>query len=211
VETDTAYALRDPGLTSVRIELPMSATDANVVCPGMPLSAATPPDSTMTRPTSTRLLSFALFVSALPPSHAAPADCEIFLDAAEKSATQAARHAITEMHAGVVAESISVDGRSWIKTDRVWRAVAFDLLAKERELNARMRSGELPLEGCESLGAQTLDGVTTTAVRYRIALPGAGPATATAHIRADGLVEAVSAEDGSLVQFRYEDVQPPRR
>ena len=160
-----------------------------------------------------KTLAATLLASLLAPSIAlaTSADCEVFLAAVEKSAAQPARHGVTQIDDGVIAEAISVGGKSWIKADREWRALGFDLLAKERELNAQMRSGDLPLEACEALGVQTIDGVATTAIRYRIAIPGAGPSTAVAHIRADGLVEAVASDDGSVVHYRYEHVAAPTR
>ncbi len=162
-------------------------------------------------PSLPRILLLSLPLSSLPLVDAmalSPA-CEAFVAASEKSASQPARHAITEMHEGVIGEAISIDGKSYLKADRGWRALTIDLLAKEREMNAQMRRGELALESCENLGAQSVDGVTTTAIRYRLAIPGAYAASSTAHIRADGLVEAVSSEDGTLVHFRYEDIRAP--
>ena len=137
------------------------------------------------------------------------AACETFLTAAEKSAAQPARHAQVDLGAGMLAESISVEGKSYIRADHGWRAVGLDMLAKERELNADMRSGKLGLDACEVLGPQIVDGIATTAIRYRVAIPGTEPATATVHVRADGLVHAVSSEDGTWVRYRYDDVVAP--
>jgi hypothetical protein len=155
--------------------------------------------------TTLLLISLAASVDAL----AFSADCETFLAAAEKSAAQPARHSIAELGAGLLAESITIDGTSYIKADRGWNRIGIDMLAKERELNAQMRSGELVLEACEVLGPQTVDGVVSTAIRYRVAIPGADPATATVHVRGDGLVHAVSTGDGTWVRYRYEDVVAP--
>ncbi|MCX7072389.1 MAG: hypothetical protein NTW01_15530 [Gammaproteobacteria bacterium] len=150
-----------------------------------------------------------LALSAAAPARALDAACETFLRAAEKGVEQPSRHSVSEMKGGLRFESITVDGKSYSATGGKWAAMASDLKAAERKINAEIRQGGIKLDQCQVLGSETVDGIATTAIRYRMTMPGAPAAIATAYIGKDGLVYAQSSDD-VRVRYRYRDVSAPK-
>lgn len=149
-----------------------------------------------------------LLLAASPAALAFDKSCETFVAAAEKSAQQRARHAVSDLGEGLRSEMITVDGKSYLKADRGWQAMPVDLLATERKLNAEMRSGKVPVTDCKTLGQETVDGIATTVVAYTVVMPGAPAATAKAYIGKDGLIHALSG-DGVKNRYRYTGVSAP--
>ncbi|MBA4286848.1 MAG: hypothetical protein C0434_15090 [Xanthomonadaceae bacterium] len=148
-------------------------------------------------------------LSLSPGARALDAACEAFVAAAEKGVEQPSRHSVSEMTQGQRLESIVVDGKSYSAIGGKWRAMGIDLKAAERKLNAEIRSGVIKLDQCQRLGSETVDGLATTAIRYRMTMPGAPAATATAYIGKDGLIHALAADD-LKVRYRYSGVSAPK-
>lgn len=148
-------------------------------------------------------------LSLSPSARALDAACEAFVAAAEKGVEQPSRQSISDLSAGQRLESIVVDGQSYSAIGGKWRRMGIDLKAAERKLYAQIRNGTIKLDQCQALGSETVDGIATTAVRYRMTMPGAPAAIATAYIGKDGLIHAQSSDD-VRVRYRYRDVRAPK-
>lgn len=154
-----------------------------------------------------RALSLSLLAS--PAAMALEAACEPFIAAAEKTASQKARHSVSELDDGTRIEAIVVDGRFFTSLGGKWQEMKIDLLAAERRLNAEVRAGKVPVSHCKDLGKETVDGIATRVIGYSIAFQGAAPTPARAYVGNDGLVYALSAE-GQKVRYRYTGISAPK-
>lgn len=143
------------------------------------------------------------------PATALDATCEIYLNAAEKSASQAARHSITEPGDGSRMEAVIVDGKFFANIEGKWRKMpGGSVMAGERSLLAAIRSGRYPITGCRKAGSEMFEGVATTVIAYRLKLPGTPVEETRAYIGNDGLVYGqVSGE--TRVRHRYTGVKAP--
>ena len=149
---------------------------------------------------------------AAAPALAVDAACETYLRAAEKSASQPARHMITESD-GTRLEMISVGGHAYTrigsgKWTSLSGAAASNLASAEKKLVAAIRSGEYRISGCRKLAAEKIDGAPMTVYAYTLAIPGMPAGEAKAYIGADGLVHGQRA-DGAVVRHRYRGVTAP--
>ena len=149
-----------------------------------------------------------ILLAASPAASALDKACEPVVAAAEKTTAQAARHSVAELDDGTRMEAIVVDGAFYASIGGTWRQMKIDLRAAERKLNAGMRSGEIPLSDCKDLGTQSVDGIATIVIGYRIALFGQPPAASRIHIGEDGLVYAIAA-DSQKVRYRYTGIAAP--
>ncbi len=142
-------------------------------------------------------------------AHALDPTCEIYLRASEKSATQPARHTITDT-GGMRLEIIVAGGKTYMKMDSKWRrhSNTDTSQAAAKELNAAIRSGKYPMSGCRKLGPQSVDGIATTAYAYTLKIPGIAGGEAKVFIGSDGLVHAQSTSDAK-VRHRYRGVTAP--
>lgn len=154
-------------------------------------------------------LSSLLALLAVFPAHAMDAACETYLDAAEKSSAQPARHNLTLLDDGTRIESISIGGDFYALSGGTWRKIKMDVAGAERKLYADIRSGRIKLDGCSKLGNETLDGVATSVVSYTITIPGTEPASAQAYIGKDGLIHGQSSPQMKL-RYRYAGVTAPK-
>lgn len=149
-----------------------------------------------------------LLMLAGPPAQALDAACETYLAAADKSASQPARHTVTDPGEGPPFEAIVVDGKFFSNLGGTWQPFAGgNLLAAERSLVASIRAGRFPITGCRASTA-TFDGRSTTMVVYRLQLSGAAPAETRAYIGADGLVYG-QVSGKTTVRHRYVGVKAP--
>lgn len=149
-----------------------------------------------------------LALSAAWPVRALDGACEAFVAAAEKGVEQPSRQSVSELD-GMRLESIIVDGKSYSAIGGKWKLMGIDLKAAERKLNAEIRSGVIRLDACKRLPATRIDGMAMTVIEYRLTMPGAPPASATAYIGNDGLIHALSADD-TKVRYRYSGVRAPQ-
>jgi len=143
-----------------------------------------------------------------PAARALDRACESYIAAAEKTAEQPERHSIAETDNGTRMEAILIGERFYTSIGGKWQLMKIDLRASERQLNAGVRSGRIPLTHCRDLGSETIDGTPTRVIGYRIALGGAAPADCKAYIGSDGLVYAQSST-GQRVRYRYRGVKAP--
>jgi hypothetical protein len=141
-------------------------------------------------------------------AHALEPACEVYVRAAEKAASQPARHSVTET-GGIKMEIIVVGGRAYSRVGGKWSALKVDVFAAERKLTAAIRAGTYPMSGCRRLGSETVEGVPTTVYAYTLKIPGMPSAgEAKAYIGSDGLVHAQSTADAK-VRHRYRGVAAP--
>lgn len=142
-------------------------------------------------------------------AHALDPVCEIFIDAADKTAAQPARHTVTEGD-GLRMEAITIGGKSWTRIDgSPWKDMKTDLLAAEKKINADVRSGKIALSKCKELGSEKIDGVSMRVVAYTMSMFGMPPGESKAYIGKDGLVYGLSADD-TRVRYRYTGVTAPK-
>lgn len=142
-------------------------------------------------------------------AQALDAACEMFIAAAEKTAQQPARHTLTES-TDLRLEAITVGGASWTRMDGgAWRTMKTDLLAAEKDINAQVRSGAIPLSDCKDLGSESLEGLPTRVIAYSLSMFGMPPAASKAYIGKDGLIHALRADD-TRVRYRYTGVAAPK-
>jgi hypothetical protein len=135
--------------------------------------------------------------------------CEVFIDAADKTAAQPARHSVTESD-GLRMEAITVGGKSYTRIDgSPWKDMKTDLLAAEKKLNAEVRSGKTALSNCKELAAEKIDGVSMRVVSYTMSMFGMPPGESKAYIGKDGLIYGLSADD-TRVRYRYTGVTAPK-
>ncbi|MFY2764653.1 hypothetical protein [Arenimonas sp. MALMAid1274] len=156
-------------------------------------------------------LPFVLLLAA-GPAAAVEAACEPYLRAAEKTASQPARHTISEVDGGRM-ELIFVGGKAYSRFDTgKWQvmpdAAANNLMAAEKKLVAAIRSGEYRMSGCRKLPAEKIEGVTMTVYAYTLTLPNSPAGEAKVYIGADGLVHGQRG-DGAVVRHRYRAVSAP--
>jgi hypothetical protein len=137
------------------------------------------------------------------------ATCEIYLAAAEKSASQPSRHSITEPGDGSSLEMVMINGQHWSRVDGQWeRFPGGSLLNAERSMVAAIRSGRYPISSCRKLGNERFEGVATTVIAYTLKMPGSPGAETRAYIGNDGLVYG-QVSGPSRVRHRYANVKPP--
>lgn len=152
---------------------------------------------------------FVLLLLAAGSAQALDAACEPFIAAAEKTAQQAARHSVTET-AGMRMEAITVGDQSWTRIDGgAWKAMKTNLLAAEKQINADVRSGAIPLSDCKDLGSEDLEGTPTRVLAYSLSMFGMPPSPSRAYIGKDGLIHALRADD-TRVRYRYTGVNAPQ-
>lgn len=149
-----------------------------------------------------------ILLATSPGASALDKACEPIVAAAEKTTAQTARHSVAELDDGTRLEAIIVQDDFYTLIDGAWRRMKIDLRAVERQLNAGMRSGEMPLSDCKDLGMQSVDGIMTSVIGYRISLSGQPPAASRVYIGEDGLVYAMAA-DGQKVSYRYTGITAP--
>ena len=162
---------------------------------------------------SLKLLGVAGLLFASSQASALTPACETYLRAAEKSASQSARHVITETD-GVRIELVVVGGSAYTRMGPgPWRQMKTsgkgDPIAMERQLVAAIRAGEYKLSGCRKVGSETIDGKAVSVYAYTLAIPGMPGGEAKAYIGADGLVHGQKS-DGTVVRHRYTGVTAPK-
>ncbi|MBL8269669.1 hypothetical protein [Steroidobacter sp.] len=151
------------------------------------------------------ILSIALLLA--PAAHALDATCELYLAAAEKSAKQPARHAVTD-GGGMRSEAVVLDGKFYVQAGGKWRLMKVDFTAIELKLVNDVRAGKIPISDCKVLGSESIEGAPMSVVSYTMKMQGLPAASAKAYIGKDGLVYAQSSED-SKIRYRYTGVQAP--
>ena len=135
--------------------------------------------------------------------------CEIFIDAADKTAAQPARHTVTEGD-GLRMEAITLGGKSYTRIDgSPWKDMKMDLLTAEKKINADVRSGKIALSKCKELPAEKIDGAPMRVVAYTLSMFGMPPGESKAYIGKDGLIYGLSADD-TRVRYRYTGVTAPK-
>ncbi len=140
----------------------------------------------------------------------APA-CETYLRAAEKSASQPARHMVTET-GGIKLELVSVDGRVYTRFDGgKWQQAKGngDPVAMEKQFLAAIRAGKYPMTGCRRVGSEAIEGKPVTVYAYTLSVPGAPAGETLAYIGADGLVHGQKSSE-AVVRHRYTGVTAPK-
>jgi len=148
-----------------------------------------------------------LFIAS--PAFALDATCEIYLNAAEKSAGQTTRHSITEPGDGSSLEMVSVNGQHFARVDGKWsKFPGAGIGPGERSMLAAIRSGHYPISGCRNLGSERFEGVATTVIAYTLKLPGQPAEETRAYIGSDGLVYG-QVSGKTRVKHRYSGVQAP--
>lgn len=150
-------------------------------------------------------LSIAILLA--PAAHALDAACETYLAAAEKSAKQPARHAVTD-GGGMRSEAIVLDGQFYVQMDGKWRHMKIDFTAAELKLVNEVRAGKIAIGDCKVLGSESIEGVPMSVVSYTMSIPGLPAAAAKAYIGKDGLIHAQVAAD-SKIRYRYTGVKAP--
>lgn len=151
------------------------------------------------------ILSLAILLA--PAAHALDAACETYLAAAEKSAKQPARHAVTD-GGGLRSEAIVVDGRFYVQMGGKWRQMNIDFAAAELKIVSDVRAGKIAIGDCKMLGGESIEGVPMSVVSYTMTVPGLPAAAAKAYIGKDGLVHAQLGAD-SKIRYRYTGVKAP--
>ena len=146
---------------------------------------------------------------ALPPAQALDPTCLIFVDAADKSAHQAARQSVMETDGDTRMEAIVVDDVLYSKINGKWMKVRSGFWALERGLVADMRNGTIQLTQCRSTGREVVDGIETTVIEYTMTAPGADPVSSRVYVGKDGLIYAQSSTDFK-VRYRYQGVHAPK-
>ncbi len=149
-------------------------------------------------------------VAAAAPAQAFDATCELYVKAAEKTAEQPARQSISESD-GIRLEAIIVDGVMYSRDSPKarWRKAHSGFGAIERSMVADIRNGTSKIDNCKKLGSETVEGVATTVVEYRLTIPGSEPGTSKAYIGKDGLIYAQAAGKVRIVN-RYSGVTVPK-
>lgn len=157
-----------------------------------------------------RMLPCLILVATLStPTLALDPACEIYLDAAEKSAQQPARHSVTEPGDGSRLEAVILGDVYYAKMEGAWTKLPGKPgLQGERKMIAAIRSGKYPMTGCRKLGSERVDGRPMTVIAYRLQLPGNPAEETRAYIGADGLVHWQTSGK-SNVRHRYEGVRAP--
>jgi hypothetical protein len=156
------------------------------------------------RPTTLLLL---FLVSS--PALSLDATCEIYLNAAEKSASQPARHSITEPGDGTSLEMVMIDGQHWSRVDGRWaKFPGGNLLTAERSMVAAIRSGRYPISNCRKLGSERFEGVATTVIAYTLKMRGTQGDETRAYVGNDGLVYG-QVSGNTRVRHRYTNVKSP--
>jgi hypothetical protein len=143
------------------------------------------------------------------PTLALDAACLPYVDAAEKSAQQPARQSVMETNGGDRMEAIVVDDVLYSKMGGKWMKLKSGFWAMERALVKDMRSGEIKLTHCKSLGSETVDGIATRIFSYTMSMPGADVVSTKAYIGSDGLIYAL-VSDQTRVRYRYQGVRAPQ-
>ncbi len=155
-------------------------------------------------------LAFAgLVLISPPPAQALDANCLPYVDAAEKSAQQPARQSVMETKGGVRMEAIVVDDVLYSKMDGKWMKLKSGFWAMERALVDDMRSGEIKLTQCQSLGGETVNGIATRTFSYTMSMPGVDAISSKVYIGSDGLIYAL-VSDQTKVRYRYQGVRAPQ-
>lgn len=149
------------------------------------------------------------WVMAAPSAQALDSACLAYVDAADKSAHQGARHSVIEMGGDERMEAIVVDDVLYSKINGKWMKVRSGFWAMERELVADMRNGKIKLTQCRSLGSEVVDGVATSMIGYTISMPGADPTTSQVYVGKDGLIYALASAEVK-VRYRYQGVRAPQ-
>lgn len=142
-------------------------------------------------------------------AQAAPAACEPYLAAAEKTGQQTSRHTITESDDGTRLEAIRAGGKTYMNTGERWQEMKVDLGAAENKMIAQIRSGAFSIKDCRKLGDETVDGIKTSVYAYTLDVPGLPSGSAKVYIGKDGLVHAQSTE-GTRVRYFYANVAAPK-
>lgn len=137
--------------------------------------------------------------------------CEVYLQAAEKSARQPARHSTTDTE-GLRLEMLIADGKMFMKEDGKWRqqpTTGASPLVAEQQFIASIRAGKYPISGCRKVGSENVEGIATTIYTYTLKIPGMPGGEARVFIGTDGLVHAQTTADAK-VRHRYSGVTAPR-
>jgi len=152
---------------------------------------------------------FPLLTLLAAPAVALDSTCAIYLDAAEKSASQPARHSISEPGDGSTLEAIYIDQRYFTTIDGKWmRMPGANLQQGEKNFVAAIRSGKYAMKACRKIGAERIDGMSTTVIAYVLELPGTPVEETRAYIGTDGLVYRQTSGK-TRVRYRYTGVRAP--
>jgi hypothetical protein len=137
-------------------------------------------------------------------------ECEAILKASEARMKQASWHSITELEGGMKMEVIKSDGTFYRNVGDQWVVFPVNIDDAERELMAQIRSGEIKLTECKTIGSDVVDGVPVTIVSTRTEMPGAPAGTGQLSIgKADGLPYRQTADHLTVV-YKYKGVTAPK-
>jgi hypothetical protein len=131
-----------------------------------------------------------IVASLLTPSLAIALDasCAPMVSASEARISQPAWHSIAVMNGNFRMELIKASGAYFQQVGGAWSKSEIDLDAAEKDMIARLRSGEVKISQCSSGTTEVLDGVEVYSFKSRIEMQGAPAQESTLYIgKADGL------------------------
>ena len=151
---------------------------------------------------------------ATPAVLALDAACAPLIEASEAKVAQPAWHAVSRID-DFTSEVIKADGKFYMFLNDKWIVAPMNMDEVERETVASIRSGKIKVTGCQSAGAEMVDGIETSVLVYTVELPGSGIPAAQTRINL-GVADKLPYKQGSAAgetkqstTYRYTGVKPP--
>lgn len=139
--------------------------------------------------------------------------CQPIIKASQARIAQPSWHSVTVIHANhSKMEFMKTGGKFYMRSnDGVWKKMSFSLDDTERKFLDQISKGDVPLSQCKNAGEETVEGVTTIAVSYRVELEKGKPSQeSTLFIgKADGLPYQQTTNTFK-VTYRYKNIVEPK-